>query len=230
MPSQTIIDITPPEAWVERFPGLSQLDASTKSALLAGSQLVDITKGSSVFAPGKTASNLLFLLAGTVRVQQTSSSGHEIVLYRAHAGESCVMTNACLFAYQGNAAEGIAETPVQAASIPKQLFDKLLAESSSFRDFVLYAFSRRITDLFQMVGEVAFKRLDARLAEKLLELADADEVVTTTHQKLSVELGTAREVVSRHLKQFQLNGLVAVSRGKVAILDRPELITVSEKI
>lgn len=230
MPSQTMIDITPPEAWVERFPGLSQLDASTKSALLAGSKLVDIAMGSSVFAPGKTASNLLFLLAGTVRVQQTSSSGHEIVLYRAHAGESCVMTNACLFAYQGNSAEGIAETPVQAASIPKQLFDKLLAESSSFRDFVLYAFSRRITDLFQMVGEVAFKRLDARLAEKLLELADEGGVVTTTHQKLSVELGTAREVVSRHLKQFQLNGLVEVSRGKVAILDRPELIAVSEKI
>lgn len=228
MPSQTMIDITPPEAWVERFPGLSQLDGSTKATLLAGSKLVDIPKGACVFEPGKAPNNLLFLLEGTVRVQQTLGSGREIVLYRAHAGESCVMTNACLFAYQANAAEGIAETPVRAASIPKQLFDELLAKSSSFREFVFYAFSKRITDLFQVVGEVAFKRLDARLAEKLIELADDHGIVTTTHQKLSVELGTAREVISRKLKQFQQHGWVEVSRGKVSILNRPELLTLSE--
>lgn len=220
---------TPITPWVENFPGLSQLDDSTKSILLARSKLVNFATDSRVFESGKASSNLLFLLEGTVRVQRTSETGREIVLFRALAGESCIMTNACLFAYQVNTAEGIAETPVRAASIPKQLFDELLAESSTFRDFVLSAFSKRITDLFQMVDEIAFKRLDVRLAEKLIELANEQGIVATTHQKMSVELGTAREVVSRQLKKFQQNGWVDVSRGKVNILNRPELLNLSEQ-
>ena len=220
---------TPIAAWVENFPGLSQLDDSTKSILLARSKLVSFAADSRVFESGKASSNLLFLLEGTVRVQRTSETGREIVLFRAHAGESCIMTNACLFAYQANTAEGIAETPVRAASIPKQLFDELLAESSTFRDFVLSAFSKRITDLFQMVDEIAFKRLDVRLAEKLIELADTQGIVATTHQKMSVELGTAREVISRQLKKFQQRGWVDVSRGKVSILNRSELLSLSEQ-
>lgn len=215
-------------AWVERFPGLSQLDSATKSTLLSRSKLVNIALGSRVFEPGKTPDNLLFLLEGTVRVQQTSDSGREIVLYRARAGESCVMTNACLFAYQANAAVGIAETPVRAASIPKQLFDELLAESPSFRDFVFYAFSKRMTDLFQVVDEIAFKRLDVRLAEKLIELADDKGVVATTHRKMSMELGTAREVISRQLKTFEQHGWVGISRGKVSILNRSKLLNLSK--
>ena len=220
---------TSDETWVERFPGLAQLADATKLQLFTRSKIVDISAGSRVFEPKKIPSHLLFLLEGTVRVQQTSESGHEIVLFRAKAGESCVMTNACLFAYQENMAEGIAETAVRAASIPKELFDQLLAESSQFRDFVFTAFSKRIVDLFQMVDEIAFKRLDVRLAEKLLELAGDSEVVATTHRKMSVELGTAREVVSRQLKNFQQHGWVDVSRGKVSILNRSELLGLSTK-
>jgi cyclic nucleotide-binding protein len=69
------------------------------------------------------------------------------------------------------------------------------------------------------VDEIAFKRLDRRLAEKLLELADAQGVVVTTHQELSVELGSAREVISRQLRVFREKGWVAVARGKVRILN-----------
>jgi cyclic nucleotide-binding protein len=108
-------------AWVECFPGLSQLEAATKSRLLAGSQLLERAVGANVFAPGEASNELFFLLEGTLRVQQTSRSGQEIVLYRVHAGESCVLSNACLFAYQSQTAAGIAETPVRVASIPKQL-------------------------------------------------------------------------------------------------------------
>lgn len=226
---QAMLAETPEQRWIERFPGLSQLKDSTKSILLARSKLVDIAIGSRVFEPGRMPSNLLFLLEGTVRVQQTSDSGRQVVLYRARAGESCVMTNACLFAYQENTAEGIAETPVRAASISKQLFDELLSESSLFREFVFCAFSKRITDLFQVVDEIAFKRLDVRLVGKLLELEDEQGVVATTHQKMSVELGTAREVISRQLKDFQQRGWVEVSRGKVSILNRTELLGVLTK-
>lgn len=211
------------QPWIERFPQLAKLEDTTKRLLTERSQLVDIPADSRIFGAGLAAEDMLFLLDGTVRVQQVSDTGREIVLYRAHAGESCVMTNACLFAYEGNAAEGIAETRVQAASIPRQLFDELVAQSAEFRNFVFFAFSKRITDLFQVIDEVAFQRLDVRLADKLLELADDLGEVTITHQGMSTELGTAREVVSRQLQEFQRRGWVELLRGKVVLLDRTAL-------
>ncbi|MGC1503420.1 MAG: Crp/Fnr family transcriptional regulator [Sulfitobacter sp.] len=217
-------------AWLERFPGLSRLAPSTKELLLSQSVIVDVPKGTTVFGPGKSPENMLFLLEGTVRVQQVSDTGHEIVLYRIQAGQSCVLTTACLLAYEDYSAEGIAETPVQAAAIPRDVFDALVAQSKSFRDFVFAAFSKRITDLFRMIDEVAFQKLDVRLADKLIALAGTGDTVATTHQKLSVELGTAREVISRQLQEFQRRGWIAQSRGRVDLMDRPRLKALADHI
>ena len=181
-----------------------------------------------IFGPGNSPENMLFLLDGTVRVQQVSETGHEIVLYRIHAGQSCVLTTACLLTYEHYSAEGICETDVQAAAIPRGLFDDLVAQSKPFRDFVFAAFSKRITDLFLMIDEVAFQRLDVRLADRLIELSDGGDTVSTTHQKLSVELGTAREVISRQLQEFQRRGWIVLSRGTVKIIDRVALEKLSD--
>ncbi len=209
--------------WVERFPGLSRLAQETKDLLLSKSSIVEVPSGTVIFGPGKSPENMLFLLEGTVRVQQVSDTGREIVLYRIHSGESCVLTTACLLAYEDYAAEGIAETAVRAVAVPRKVFDALVGQSKAFRDFVFAAFSKRITDLFLMVDEVAFQRMDVRLGQRLLALADAAGAIATTHQKLSVELGTAREVVSRQLQEFQRRGWVQQSRGKVRICDRRAL-------
>lgn len=219
--------MTQQEAWVERFPGLSRLDAPTKRLLVDRSDDVHLPKGTTLFGPGKSPENMLFLLDGTVRVQQVSDTGHEIVLYRIEAGQSCVLTTACLLAYEDYAATGIAEIAVRAAAVPRDVFDELVTTSKPFRDFVLAAFSKRITDLFRMIDEVAFQRMDVRLANKLITLSQGQDTVETTHQKLSVELGTAREVVSRQLQEFQRRGWIAQSRGRVELLDRTQLSTLA---
>lgn len=215
--------------WVERFTGLSRLDAETKALLVANSRVIDLPEGAVIFGPGKMPENMLFLLDGTVRVQQMSDAGREIVLYRIKAGESCVMTTACLLAQDSYMAEGVAETKVQAAALPRDVFDDLLGQSRPFRQFVFAAFSRRITDLFSMIEAVAFQRMDARIAGKLLSLAGAGDTVRTTHQKLSAELGTAREVVSRQLQDFQRRGWIEQTRGNIQILDATSLSTLAEK-
>ncbi|WP_342071629.1 Crp/Fnr family transcriptional regulator [Yoonia algicola] len=215
--------MTDTHEWVERFPGLSRLEPPIKQLLLSRSAIIDVPAGVMLFGPGNSPENMLFLLDGTVRVQQVSDTGHEIVLYRIHAGQSCVLTTACLLAYENYSAEGISETAVQAAAVPRAVFDDLVAQSKSFRDFVFAAFSKRITDLFLMIDEVAFQRMDVRLADKLLDLSDGQDVITTTHQKLSVELGTAREVISRQLQEFQRRAWIEQARGSVTILDRAQL-------
>lgn len=220
--------MTDSQEWVERFPGLSRLEPDIKKLLLTRSAIAEAPEGTTMFGPENSPENMLFLLDGTVRVQQVSDTGHEIVLYRIHAGQSCVLTTACLLAYEDYSAEGIAETPVRAAAVPRDVFDDLVAQSKSFRDFVFAAFSKRITDLFQMIDEVAFQRIDVRLADKLIRLSNDKDTVLTTHQKLSIELGTAREVVSRQLQEFQRRGWIEQARGRVNLTDRDQLVRLAE--
>ncbi|MEQ9125972.1 MAG: Crp/Fnr family transcriptional regulator, partial [Alphaproteobacteria bacterium] len=189
---------------------------------------VAVPKGTVIFGPGKAPEHLLLLLDGVVRVQQTSEGGREIVLYRVAAGESCVLTTACLLAYEDYQAEGVAETDVQAAAVPRRLFDQLIAESEAFRRFVFSAYSRRITDLFAIIEEVAFQRMDIRLAQKLLAIAPEGGAIHITHQKLAAELGSAREVVSRLLQEFQRRGAVEIGRGEIRIADRAALARLAE--
>lgn len=92
--------------WVDRFTGLAWLNPVTKKMLVDRSVVIEADKGTTIFGPGNSPENLLFLLEGTVRAQQTSESGREIVLYRIEAGQSCVLTTACLLAYEDYTAEG----------------------------------------------------------------------------------------------------------------------------
>ena len=82
--------------------------------------------------------------------------------------------------------------------------------------------------LFLMIDEIAFQKLDVRLADKLIALANDGCVVATTHQKLSVERGTAREVVSRQLQEFQGRGWVELARGSIRLTDRARLVRLAQ--
>lgn len=205
--------------WITQFPGLSRLEPAIRDLLTRKSVVVTVREGSVIFGPGKSPENLLLLLEGRVRVQQVSEAGREIVLYRVEAGQSCVLTTACLLAHEGYSAEGIAETDVRAAAIPRAVFDDLIAQSVTFRTFIFTAYSKRITDLFQIIEDIAFQRVDIRLAQKLLDLERGTGQIKATHQQLAAELGTAREVISRQLGEFQRRGWIRQSRGSVELAE-----------
>jgi len=210
-------------SWVERFPGLSSLDSAEQRLLVENSAVIAVKKDTVIFGPGKKPDHLLLLLEGTVRVQQISEKGREIVLYRIRAGESCVMTTACVLAVESYPAQGIAESDAQAAAIPLNVFDDLVGQSAQFRHFIFSAYSRRIAELFHIIEDVAFQRVDVRLAEKLLDIAQGSTSIRITHQQLSSELGTAREVISRQLSEFQRRRLVTQSRGVIELTDAQAL-------
>ena len=210
-------------SWVDRFPGLQQLPPEHRAILEKGSTVISVPEGTQVFGPGQSADNLLMLLEGTVRVQQTSDTGREVFLYRVNGGESCVLTTAFMITFDDYSAEGIAETDVLAVAIPRATFDELAGLSKPFRDVIFAAYSRRMTDLFTLIDDIVFQRMDVRLAARLLELAGDGETVKATHQVLGNELGTAREVISRTLSEFQRRGWIEQSRGTLRIIGREGL-------
>lgn len=218
------------QSWTKRFKGLAALPPRIRERLDRAGRIAKYPEGTRIFGPGHVPDSMLFLLDGVVRVFQTSDSGREIVLYRVEAGQSCVMTTACLIAHEAYAAEGVAETDVAAVALPRALFDQMVAEVPEFRDFVFTAYSRRIVDLFRIIDEVAFGRIDIRLAGRLLALAGEAAELRITHQGLATELGTAREVVSRQLTEFQRRGWIEQRRGVVVLRDRAALRDLADTV
>ncbi len=209
--------------WLDAFPGLAELGGDALRLLRTAAVPQTIPAGTVLFRSGSPCRHYFMILDGTVRVGMVGANGREIVLYRVGRGETCILTTACLMARRDYGAEGMAETAVGALALPRGPFEELIAQSAGFRDFVFTSYGARLTDLILLVEEVAFRRIDVRLAGLLIQRAAGAGGLAITHQEIAVELGTAREVVSRQLKEFERRGWVALSRGRVTVVDGPAL-------
>lgn len=197
------------------------LPPALRARLAAAAQPLTAPAGAVLFHPGDPCGGFVMLGAGTVRVELVAEDGHALLLYRVAPGEACLLTTACLFSGEGYAAEGRAETAVQGLVLPRAVFDALIAESAPFRAFVLAGFGRRIAALMARIDALSFRSVDRRLAEALL--ARNLPELAVTHAELAVEVGTAREVVTRRLNAFAKEGLVALGRGSLRVTDRAGL-------
>jgi len=197
------------------YPAVAALPGALRAAVREQLRTAEVPAGEVLFDERQPCQGFPFVLAGAIRVTKTAANGRELPLYRVLPGESCIISSSCLLGHADYNARGVAASPTTLALLPRPLFDALLAEPG-FRDFVFHLFAERMTELMQLVEEVAFRKLDQRLAALLL---GRGRVVRATHQQLADELGSVREMVSRLLKGFAEQGLVALSREQIEILD-----------
>ena len=210
----------PDEQVRSRFPALADSADSAIEELFDRCRTAKIAAGQPIFHAGDSCDNYLLLLEGEIRVQLTSASGREVTLYRIRPGGSCILTTSCLLGNDHYPAAAVAESEVTAALVASADFKTALRDSDTFREFVFDGFARRLSHVIERIEEIAFTSIDSRLAAALLSAATTKRI---THQQLAVEIGTAREVVSRHLKHFESRGWVGLGRGKVEILDTESL-------
>lgn len=201
---------------IATFPGL---DEPGRALLAVRSRHAAAPEGTVLFRPGEVCSQLVLLATGRVQVRIISESGRELLLYRVHPGETCVLSFSCLLSRGVYQAEGVCECDVTGRAIDRSTLQELLTVSPAFRDRMLSIQTNRIFDLIGLVDEIAFHRTLSRLAGRLLELAGGGSVVEETHQALALDLGTAREVVSRRLKLLEDKGLIALERRRIRIVD-----------
>ncbi|OQK17106.1 hypothetical protein AU255_04185 [Methyloprofundus sedimenti] len=81
--------------------------------------------------------------------------------------------------------------------------------------------------MIALLEDVTFSAIDTRLSKVLL--AEESGIITLTHQELATKLGSAREVISRHLKRFEAYGWVSLNRGTVTLLDTEALGKIADK-
>ncbi len=203
-----------------RFPTLAESPDTAIEKFFGQSRIATIPAGHPIFHAGDACDNFLLLLEGEIRVQLTSATGREVTLYRIRPGGSCILTTSCLLGNDHYPAAAVAESQVTAALVSSTDFKQALRDSDSFREFVFDGFAHRLSRVIERIEEIAFASIDSRLALALLNAATTERL---THQQLAVEIGTAREVVSRHLKHFESRGWVSLGRGKVDIRDAGSL-------
>ncbi len=197
------------------YPPLQALSPAARESICKFSSELRLAAGTIVFDENTPCRGFPFVVEGCIRVVKAAPSGRELPLYRVGVGETCVLSTSCLLGHQAYNARGVAETDCRLLLLPDSEFESLLAEAP-FRAFVFELFSQRIADLMEILEEVAFKRLDQRLAGILL---GKGRELHTTHQHLADELGSAREIISRLLKGFADQGLVQLSRERIEIID-----------
>ncbi|WP_166254926.1 Crp/Fnr family transcriptional regulator [Marinobacter salicampi] len=200
-----------------KHPILEVLPAQIRQEAETTLTLLSLPPGTVIFRPGDPCSGLPLVVTGSVKVQMTGASGHGIVLYRMGASEICTLSIGCLMSGHGYRAEAVVEEPAEAIMVPRPLFDQMMAVSAEFRAGIMVSYGRRLDDLMLLVEEVAFRRMDERLEEWLGSRAKQG-AICITHQELAVELGTAREVVSRLLKELERQGRVVLGRGRIQCL------------
>lgn len=172
-----------------------------------------------ILREGSFIKEIPILIEGSIKVRKTDASGKEIVLYHIQPGESCILSiTSCLNEKQSKA-EAITIEKSKIIVVSVQQVKEWMDAYKSWRKFVMSLYYQRLDEVLSLVDSIAFKQVDVRLLEYLKELStEQGKTIKKTHQQLANELGTAREVVSRLLKQLEKKGLIVLERGMIQII------------
>jgi CRP/FNR family transcriptional regulator len=200
-------------------------EPADRAGLMSAIQYRIIEPGTVLMRDGDRCSAVPFVISGSIRVFRTAETGREITLYRIQRGQSCIFSSGCVGEVTHFPATAVVESETAAAFLPAAVVRHLFDRSAPFRTFVLGQFSLRLADIMELVEEVAFRHVDQRLKEWLVEHCPASgagepsgKPVKVTHQELADHIGTSREVISRILKDWEERGCVALARGIVRLL------------
>lgn len=164
--------------------------------------------------------NVPIVLSGSIKVFKQDEDGREILLYYIKPGESCVMS------FLGAACNGtskiraVVEDQAEVLILPVHKAIDLIRDNPAWLEFIFQLYNRRFEELLEVVNAIAFTKVDQRLLDflKTKSKMNGTSEIAMTHQQVADALGTAREVVSRLLKQLEKEGKISLSRNKITVL------------
>ena len=223
-------DISELKSLLSDYPDLTEKADQQCWDMLAGAKLHSFDAKTVLFQEGMVCEHLMLIVEGSVRVFKESSEGREVTLYRVESGQLCIHN-------LNNLVDGVhypmmarTETGMRGLIISRSAFNQGLAESSSFRNYVLRTLTGRLSHMVDLISGFAFDRLDLRVAVWLAEQFErsSGHAIQVTHNDVADELGTTREMISRILKDFEHKRCIELARGKIHLICKHTLHMVSE--
>ena len=211
------------------FPVLTRIAASDRQVIYAAGQLIDLPVGQMLMQQNQQCQFIPLVLSGQLRVFTLSASGREMTLFRTGPGDTCLLSIACQIKHQDFPALAQVEETASLFMVPVPVYLQVLAGQPAWKDYIILTLYGHLTSTMQTLEAVAFNCTDRRLAEWLLShRVGSSEEIVCTHEAIAIELGTAREVVSRLLGELKNQGAVALGRGRIRILKPAILRDLSE--
>jgi CRP/FNR family transcriptional regulator, anaerobic regulatory protein len=205
------------------LPLLQRADAHLERDFRETAFFVRIPAGRDVFVEGDHVEAIALLITGVVRVYKIGETGREITLYRFGLGQSCILTANAILSERSFPAIATVEREAEAVMIPSGTFRDWVRRHDLWREFVFDLLSQRLVSVMALVEEVAFQRMDRRVAGFLLNRVQIQNPIHITHQEIAAELGSSREVISRLLEDLASEGVVHAGRGTIEILNHASL-------
>lgn len=200
-----------------------RLAAPHRRAEYAGmTTAVSLSEGTMFYHEGDACQQVGIVGRGDIRVFRTAPGGREITLYHVRDHEPCLVNMLSVFLSRPAGASAVVEARTDAVLVPASVVRKWLTRDESVRTFIFETMAARLTEVMTLAVEISVSRMDVRLASLLLRLVDVHGVNGTihrTHDELAAELGTAREVVSRLLKELERAGALHLARSQITVLD-----------
>lgn len=160
------------------------------------------------------------VMKGMLKVIRTEEDGREILLYYIKAGESCIMSFLGGMHNEKSIVKAEIEEDAEILFLPVDKVSLFIKEHPEWLDYIFRLYHKRFEELLDIINAIAFKKVDERLLNLLNKKAEitASDTINTTHEQLANELGTARVVVSRLLKQLEEEGRLKLGRNKITLL------------
>lgn len=173
--------------------------------------------GEILIEPGNTIRGIPLVTSGLIRIVKLDKHGNEVFLYFLEGGQTCATSLTCCTASSPSSIKAIVEEETECIWIPNDLQEVLTSNFIQWRNFMAITYQNRFEELFQVVEELAFNKLDTRLENYLYQLAEKRMVrkLQITHQQIAKDLNTSREVVSRLLKAMEQKGKLQLSRNNI---------------
>lgn len=206
----------PKEKFLEIFPTFRNAPSSLVRKILSRGHYKTVPANMMLQIEGMPCERIGFLLSGAKRVFKASESGREITLYEIEPGEICILNAACIMADTVYPANIITLTSVEMLILSAKDFRKMVAKYDELRSFTFELISHNFSAIVELIEEIVFRKLDERLKKYLIEKSENGQL-RTTHQKIASDLGTAREVVTRLLGDFEKKGLVGLSKNLIQL-------------
>ena len=207
------------------FPFWESLTEQQKTELCRNTLKSHCEKKTQLHFGGGECAGVQIIGSGRVRVFITSPGGGDITLFRLIGGDVSILSAACMLNGMDIELDMEMETDCTIYTIPKKVYRRLYDESAVVKDYTMEMISEKFSDIMWLLNQFLFSNVASRIAGALLEhrAPEGGDELSLTHETIAKDAGTAREVVTRILKQFQSDGLVKLGRGKVIIVDPERL-------
>ena len=184
------------------------------------SQIMEFKQDDVLIDFGQYMRGMPLLIEGAIKIMREDFDEGELLLYFLEKGDTCAMTMSCCMGNNKSEIRAIAENDGMVLMIPVQKMEEWLGKYKSWRAFVFNRYNNRFNELLSAIDSIAFKHMDERLEDYLLEKAKVNNTnkITQTHKEIAYELNSSRVVISRLLKAMEKEGKLKLNRNNIEIL------------